>query len=128
MNDQNELIQFRLERAEEAFDVAKFSVQKKYWNTAASKLYYTCFYTVLALFAKYNIQSTTHSGAKVLFALHFIKEGKIDAKWGRLLQTLFDKRQEGDYGDFLLIKEEEIIPLIEQVEEFRQTIKEVLKK
>ena len=114
MSDQQALIEFRLGRAEEAFDLAKISVQKKYWNSAASELYYTCFYLILALFAKHNIQSTTHSGAKILFALHFIKENKMDVRWGRLLQTLFDKRQEGDYGDFMLLQENEIMPWLQR--------------
>ena len=126
MNEQKDLVLFRLGRADEALDLAIVSVEKKYWNSAASELYYTCFYLINALFANHNIQSSTHSGAKTLFALHFIKKGIIEIKWGRLLQTLFDKRQEGDYGDFMLLEEDEIAPLVEEVQEFKKLIYQLL--
>lgn len=123
-----DLIVFRLEKAVESFELAMFSVSKQYWNAAASELYYTCFYYVLALFAKYEINTSTHAGVNNLFALHFIKEEKIDAKWGRLVKVLFDKRQKGDYGDFMILKEEEILPHIDEVLEFEKVIKQLLQE
>ncbi len=122
-----DLIKFRLERAEETLDVAKNSIQKNYFNSAASNLYYTCFYLVKALFAQNDIKSSTQTGTQRLFGLHFIKQNKIDAKWGKLFNTLFEKRQEGDYGDFLIIKKEEINLLIKEVVEFETLIKNYLK-
>lgn len=95
----NEIIAYRLTRANEAFDLAKVAIEKKYWNSAASRLYYTCFYLITALFAKYNITTHTHKGVKAVFGLQFIKEGKIEAKWGKLFIVLFNTRQMGDYGD-----------------------------
>jgi hypothetical protein len=41
----------------EAFDLAQIAAAKKYWNSAASELYCTCFYSITALFAKYNIET-----------------------------------------------------------------------
>lgn len=38
-----DLIEYRLQKANESLDLAKFSVIKKYWGAAASELYYTCF-------------------------------------------------------------------------------------
>lgn len=61
--DMNEIIAFRLSRADEAMDLAEISIAKQYWNSAASRLYYTCFYLIKALFAKYNIETHTHKGS-----------------------------------------------------------------
>ena len=105
-----DLIAFRLGKAVESLELARFSVSKDYWNATASGLYYTCFYYVLALFAKHDINSSSHAGVNTLFALHFIKENKIDAKWGKLVKVLFDKRQKGDYGDFMILTEQEVMP------------------
>ncbi len=113
-------------KAEEAFDMAKLSIEKHYWNSASSRLYYTCFYLVTALFAKHNIKTHTHSGVKAVFGLQFIKAGKVDAKWGKLLTNLFDTRQEGDYGDFAVLTQEDILPLLKEVEEFRAMIMKLL--
>jgi uncharacterized protein (UPF0332 family) len=116
------IIAYRLTKADEAFDLAKIAIEKKYWNSAASRMYYTCFHLITALFAKYNITTHTHSGAKAVFGSSFIKEGLVEAKWGKLFANLLDKRQIGDYGDFAYLTEEEILPLVKEVEEFRETI------
>ena len=121
-----DLIQYRLQKANETFDRAKFSISKKYWNAAASELYYTCFYLVLALFAKNDLNASTHKAVNSLFALHFIKEGKAEVKWGRLVKVLFDKRQKGDYGDFMFLTEEEVVPLVSEVEDFFVIINKLL--
>ena len=122
----SDLIAFRLGRAAEAFELAKISVSKGYWNSVASELYYTCFYTITALFAKYDIDVHTHKGVKSIFSLEFIKQEKVDSKWGKLLNELFDKRQDSDYGDFVTFKEEELLPLVNHVEEFRKVINKLL--
>jgi uncharacterized protein (UPF0332 family) len=45
---------------------------------------------------------------------------------GKLLSKLFDLRQDGDYGDFIIIKEEEISPLVKDAEEFMKVIEEMI--
>lgn len=89
-------------------------------------MYYTCFYLITALYAKHNITTHTHAGVKAVFGLQFIKEGLVEAKWGKLLATLFDKRQIGDYGDFAVLTQEDILPLLKEVEEFRAMIMKLL--
>ena len=125
-NLKEELIKFRLVRAEESFSIAIHAASQKYWNSVASDLYYTCFYLISALFAKNDIKTSTHSGVKTVFGSEFIKKEKVDAKWGKLLNDLFEKRQLGDYGDFVFLSEEEIYPLIQEVEEFKNIIKKMI--
>lgn len=121
-NDVGKIITARLAKAEEALDLAKIAIEKGYWNSAAGRLYYTCFYLITALFEKNNIKTHTHTGVKTVFGLQFIKGGKVDAKWGKLLTNLFDARQEGDYGDFTVLTQEDILPLLKEVEEFKVMI------
>ena len=61
---QNDYIQYRLDRAWKTFEDAKSLAVNKSWNSSMNRLYYACFYAVLALFTKHNIESHTHSGAK----------------------------------------------------------------
>lgn len=128
MTGNAKLIAYRLERADEAFNLAQLAIEKKYWNSAASELYYACFYSILALFAKDNIRSSTHSGVKSLLSSGFIRENKIESKWGKLFSILFNKRQEGDYGDFINLAEDEIMPLVNEVEQFRIVVNELLQQ
>jgi len=118
----SEKINSRLSKSREAFAVAKLALEKKYLNTAVSRLYYTCFHLVTALFAKHYIETYTHNGVRTIFSKNFIKDKKIEPKWGKLLATLFDARQLSEYGDISLITEEELLELTKQVEEFTQVM------
>ena len=81
-------------------------------------MYYSCFYAVIALLIKHNIDTSTHDGVRTQFGLNFVKTGKIDKKYGKLFSKLFDYRQKGDYGDLYDYDEITVNPLITQVKDF----------
>jgi uncharacterized protein (UPF0332 family) len=91
-------------------------------------LYYACFYAVLALFTKHNIESHTHSGAKTQLSLHFVKTGKLEKDDGMLYGDLFDLRQKGDYGDFFDFEEQHINTYIPKVEGFLKKIESLTRE
>jgi len=105
-------IYYRIEKAKNTLEDAKLLAKNQSWNSSVNRLYYACFYAVLALFAKFNINSQTHSGVKSQFSLHFIKSGKFDKSLGLLYNDLFDFRQKGDYGDFFEFEEKNVLKLI----------------
>jgi uncharacterized protein len=117
-SSQEDYIRYRLERAWKTFEDAKSLAGLKSWNSSMNRLYYACFYSVLSLFARHNIQSHTHSGVKTQLSNHFVKTGKLGKDSGMLYGDLFDLRQRGDYGDFYDFKESEVLELIPKVEEF----------
>lgn len=88
-----ELVEFRLRRAREAFQMMQLSVENKFWNSAAANLYYTCFYLLQALFAEKEIDVKTHRGLHLIFAKKFVATNEIDVKWGKLISKLFALRQ-----------------------------------
>jgi len=76
-NYRDDLIQYRLGRAQETYDEAVLMKHEKHWNTCANRLYYSCFYAVLALLEKHGFASSKHTGVKSFFNQHFVKTGKI---------------------------------------------------
>lgn len=118
----DDYIKYRLDRAWKTFEDAKSLANLKSWNSSMNRLYYACFYAVLALFIKNKIESHTHSGAKTQLSLHFVKTGKLDIELGMLYGDLFDLRQKGDYGDFFDFEEQHVISLIPKVEGFLKKI------
>lgn len=122
----SDLIAFRLSKADESYDMANIASSNGYWRTAVSELYYTCFYLVVALFAKYDIKASTHSGVRRMLGARFINEGTIDAKWGKTFSKLFDMRHEGDYGDFVTFDESDVRPLMKEVDDFMKIAKEII--
>lgn len=123
INNRDDYIKYRFQRAEESFEEALILAEKERWNTVINRLYYSCFYAVISLLLKNEIESQTHDGARTQFGLHFIKTGKIDKVYGKLFTKLFDYRQKGDYGDLFDYEENFVKPLIEQVKEFIEEIR-----
>lgn len=123
MEKKGEFIAYRIKRAEETYEEALFLIQKNSWNTIVNRLYYSCFYAVMALLLKNNIKATTHRGIQNQFGIHFIKTGKIKIKYGKLYSLLFDYRLKGDYGDMFDFTEDQVLPLIDKVSEFLTEIK-----
>jgi uncharacterized protein (UPF0332 family) len=126
VNDNDGYIQYRFERAKETYQEALLMVQHEHWNAALNRLYYACFYAVIALLLKDNIETKTHDGTRIQLSLHFIKTGKIDPKLGKLYNDLSMKREKGDYGDLYDFGEDEILPLIDPVKDFITVIEHFL--
>jgi uncharacterized protein (UPF0332 family) len=103
-------------------------IDNKKWNTAVNRLYYTCFYAVIALLLKNNIETHTHNGARTKFSDVFIKTSKIDKKFGKLFSQLSDYRQKGDYGDLFDFDDKIVLPLVDQVKEFISEIGKLIEK
>ena len=123
-----EYIQYRIGKSWSTFKDARTLADAQSWNSSVNRLYYTCFYAVLALFSKNDISSHSHSGVKTMLSLKFIKAGLLEKELGMLYSDLFDFRQKGDYGDFFDFDENTVLPLFPQVERFVKEIEELLKK
>jgi uncharacterized protein (UPF0332 family) len=123
IDNRDDYIRYRFNRAEESFDDALLLAENERWNTVVNRLYYSCFYAVIAILLKNNIETQTHDGTRTQFGLNFVKTGLIDKKYGKLYSKLFDYRQKGDYGDLYDYDKEIISPLIGSVREFLDEIK-----
>lgn len=117
-----DLIQYRIERAQETFEEALLMQRENHWNACANRLYYACYYTVTALLAREGLASSKHTGVKALFNQHFVKTGQVMKQDGKLYNRLFDARQEGDYVDFVLFDKDTVEPWISEVKEFIENV------
>ncbi len=126
ISNREDYINYRFHRAEESFEEALILAKEERWNAVINRLYYACFYAVIALLIKNNIATQTHDGARTQFGLFFVKTGIIDKESGKLFSKLFDYRQKGDYGDLFDYDEELTLPLIDKVKEFLIEIKKHL--
>lgn len=123
-----DIIEYRLERARETMDDAKLLSEAGHWNPCVNRLYYSCFYAVTALLVQHGLSSSKHTGIRSLFNREFVKTEKIPKKMAALYNDLFEKRQEGDYVDFVYFSESEIAPLIRKTEGFIKHIENAIGK
>ena len=121
-----DLIRYRLEKSVTTFNEAKSLAESGFWGGCANRLYYSCFYCVIALLAKDDVTASTHNGVRTEFFRRYIKTEILDRRYSSLYSELMSKRQESDYDDFLEIKQEDILPLIDEVEKFLHTIRNII--
>ncbi len=126
LKDKDDYISYRLQKAIDSHKDAKLLAQNDRWNASVNRLYYSCFYAIIALLYKNDIKTQTHDGVRTQFGLKFVKTGKIEKKYGKLYSKLFDYRLKGDYGDFFDFDQELVDPLFKPVEELLNILKSII--
>ena len=124
----DDLIKYRIDKAQTTLKEAKSLADQEFWSGATNRLYYSCFYAVIALLAKGDISETTHNGDRSEFFRLYIKTGILDKRYSSLYSNLMGMRQDNDYGDFLEFQKEDLLPLVNEAEEFINKIKELIQK
>lgn len=72
----NDLIIYRLQRANETYEDAQILAENGRWNSSINRLYYSAYYALMALLLDADLKPTTHSGAKSNFSEYFILTNK----------------------------------------------------
>jgi uncharacterized protein (UPF0332 family) len=124
----NDLVKYRVERADETLKEARLLAKEGYYNAAFNRLYYACFYASLALLVKNGISTSTHAGVKTMLGLHFVSKGLLEKEHGKTYSRLFEIRHSGDYDDFVYCDKEMADEYTPLAEAFIQRIKELLEE
>jgi len=128
MERSKDLVLYRMARAHETLEDARILANAGRWNACVNRLYYACFYAVSALLAGDGLSSSKHAGVRSLFNSQYVKPGKIPKDLARIYNDLFERRQEGDYIDFVSFKESQVLPWIAKAEELVEHIASFVKK
>ena len=114
----SETIREYLKTAQDKIGSARILLEHEKFDDAVSRAYYAVFHCVQALLQSEGLKAESHSGARTLFSLHFIKSGKLDRKLAKYFKELKEERESGDYGILSLIDEEDARQSISEAEEF----------
>jgi uncharacterized protein (UPF0332 family) len=123
-----ELVSYRLQRARETLADARILADASRWNPCVNRLYYACFYAVSALLVQEGLSSSKHTGLRSLFNRHFVKTNKVPKEKARIFNDLFERRQEGDYMDFVSFEESQVLPWLPEAEAFVEKIAVLVEK
>lgn len=124
----NALVSYRIQRAKKTLSEADVLINDGYYNAAINRLYYACYYAVIALLVKNRIPAQTHQGVKQMFGMHFIINNRISNKHSRFYSQLFNDRMSGDYDDFLQYDADMLEEVRPQAEEFIAAVEQELNK
>jgi uncharacterized protein (UPF0332 family) len=122
----NDYSRYRLQKAKETLSEIEVHIANKFWNTALNRMYYACFYAVIALLIKNEIETSSHAGVRQKFGQLFVKTGIVEKQLAKHYTDLFEKRHKGDYNDFYDYDEETIIRLYPLTIQFIEKIESLL--
>ena len=122
------IVNHRLQKSQETLDEAKKIAEIGLWYSAANRLYYACYYAVTALLIKNEYFAYKHSEVLALLGKHFVLENMLSEEHNKLYRRIFELKQNGDYGDMIVIQKEDVIPLLEPAEKFIAEIEILINK
>lgn len=117
-----DLTKYRKEKAYKSLKEAEILYKSGYYTTSVNRLYYSCFYIISALLLGKKLSSSKHTGIRSLFNIHFVKTGIVDKKLAQIYNDLFERRQEGDYQDFIEFEKEDVSEWIQETSFFLNKI------
>jgi len=117
------IINYWFEKAKEDLASAKENSSKGRQANAVRDAYFACFHALSSLLLKSG--KTFHKHQEVRVALHrdFVRMKKIDSRWGKHYDWLYDNRQKADYRPLAVFEPDQVKEIIEQSEEFVAEIK-----
>lgn len=105
-------------RAKEEIEASKLLAGSHIHAGAVSRAYYACFYAISYLLLQEGVETRTHKQLAIEFRKRFIKTGKLEKKFSRTLDRLFNARMISDYDATIDMDKIEVNSLIELSEEF----------
>lgn len=109
------LIDYRLEQAGEALEDAELLLDAGRYRAVANRLYYACFYAVVAVLLTRRLQYSKHAAVIAFFDREFIRSGQLPKEYSRTLHRAFNERQQDDYMPFVEMDADEIKSLFGDV-------------
>lgn len=112
--DRQTLIAYRIEKAKNALEDARFLFENNKLHLAVNRVYYGVFYVLSALALKKRFQTRKHQQLIGWFNKNYIKEGIIDKKYGQFVHKAYDERSQADYADYVEFDKEEVSVMLEK--------------
>lgn len=125
--DRQHLIEHRINRAVNTIEDVQFLINNDKLVMAVNRIYYGIFYAMSALALKHQFATSKHQQLIGWFNNNYIKEKKIDIKFGEILRKAFEKRSKGDYDDWVEFEKDEIQTLFDEMKMFIDKIQEIIK-
>lgn len=118
------LISNYVEKAEKTVEDVDFLIKNKKFFMAVNRIYYGIYYILSALSLKHDFSTSKHAQLIGWFNKNFVKESKIEKKYGKFINEAFEKRMKSDYDVSTIFSENEVDNMFEIM---KKTIYEIKK-
>lgn len=88
-----------LTRSRREIEAARLLVEGDFGAQAVSRAYYAAFYAAEQALGSLGESRSKHSGVIAAFGRLVVREGGLEEEIGRILRSLFEQRNDVDYGE-----------------------------
>ena len=120
--DRYDLIQYRLSEAKDTQSDVELLITHDRYRAAVNRIYYSMFYSLLALGLKHEYESSKHAQLIGWFNKSFVHEGLIDSKYGKIITKAFNRRTKGDYDSYFEFDRDIVLEMFEEMKDFNLEI------
>ena len=99
-----------------------------HYRETTSAAYFAIFYAVKALLTTVGVEIHKHSGVGPKFSEYFVKTGKLEQRYARLIGEALRAREESDYQPRAVITQDRAAQLLAEAEEFVSRTKQLVKE
>lgn len=117
-----------LEKAKRSQKVAAKLYKDGDMDFAASRAYYSLFYTAEALLLTRDMSFSSHSAVIAAFGKEFAKTGALNSKFHHYLMESQDRRNIGDYSILADVTKEQVLEMLAWAKEFIKAAETYLKQ
>lgn len=125
--DKQAIIDSWIEKADEALKSSVKNIELELLPTAQNRIYYSFFYSTMALAYFKNFKTSKHTELQGWFNKNFIKTSIFKVELGRMYKKAFDNRNQSDYTITFTPDKEELIEFCKGAESFISSIKNYIK-
>jgi hypothetical protein len=122
-----ELSGYRLVQARDCLQVSEIAIEKALYRDSLNRSYYCIFHSIRAVLAFDNYDSKKHSGIIDEFRKRYIKTGKFDTRFSKIIGNAFKLRNESDYDDFFVVSKSDVVQQMEEAKELLMVVAEYVK-
>ena len=77
IHNRDDYIKYRFHRAEESFEEALILAKEERWNAVINRLYYACFYAVIALLQKMTLRHKLMMEQELSLAYNSLRPARL---------------------------------------------------
>jgi hypothetical protein len=88
-----------LARSRREIEAARLLAEGDFAAQAISRAYYAAFYAAEEALGSLGESRSKHSGVVAAFGKLVVREGGLEEEMGRILRSLFEQRNDADYGE-----------------------------
>lgn len=118
--------ELEVSRAIRLLKAAGLLVRHGFYEDAVSRAYYSVFHAACALLASIGRTVWIHERLRTAIALHFVKPGRLDAKYSRVLARTATVRNDAVYGAISTFRLEDAERTLQDAKDFLAAVTTLL--